>query len=182
MPIRSNYGLILLATAYVSACRTRDVERRAPAVDSVASPSAWYTNTRALDLTGDGRADTVKLQAVGTQPDSMDITLTMIVDGEEKNRTTWGSSYELALADSATRSGPGARDFLRARLDSVLASVTVEPLDAPGVRLMAEDSATLASLVPRPTRRITVAYGYETVARMVWDAPRRRFVSLWSCC
>ena len=173
--------LILLAATCLSACHARDADRE-PAVDSAASPSAWYTSTRTLDLTGDGRVDTVKLQAVGTHPDSMTVTLTMIVDGEVKHRNAWESSYELALADSATRSGPRAPVFLRARLDSVLASVTVEPLDAPGVRLMAEDSATLATLAPRPTHRISFAFGYETVVRMVWDAPRARFVSLWSCC
>ena len=54
--------------------------------------------------------------------------------------------------------------------------------DAPGVRLMAEDSAILSGVEPRPTHRISFAYGYETTVRLVWDAPRQRFVRLWSCC
>jgi uncharacterized membrane protein (DUF441 family) len=71
---------------------------------------------------------------------------------------------------------------LRAKLDAVLASVTVQRLDAPGVRLMAEDSAVLAGLVPRPTHRVSLSYGYETTVRLVWDAPRERFIQLWTCC
>jgi hypothetical protein len=71
---------------------------------------------------------------------------------------------------------------VRAKLDSVLASVVVERLDAPAVRLMAEDSAVLAGLEPRPTHRVSFSYGYETTVRLVWDAPRERFVRLWSCC
>lgn len=145
-------------------------------------PAPWYRNARALDLTGDGRADSVRLEARGTRPDSFAITLLFVVDGVEAHRERWGSSYELALADSAARTGSGAERFLRARLDSVLASVVVQRLDAPGVRLMAEDSATLAPLTPRPTQRVSFSYGYETTTRLVWDAPRRRFVRLWSCC
>jgi hypothetical protein len=80
------------------------------------------------------------------------------------------------------RAGPEAGELLRARLDSVLASVTARPLDEPSVRLMAEDSAVLDSLDARPTRLISFSYGYETTTRLAWDAPRERFVRLWSCC
>ena len=183
---------VLLTVAWLSACRSREPSRE-PAAESTAAVAAtasaagatdsvWYSRTRGIDLTNDGRADTVKLQAVGTQPDSLDVELTLIVGGEVKNRVAWGSSYELALADSATRASRGVGSLLRARLDSVLASVVVERLDAPAVRLPAEDSVVLAKLDPRPSHRVSFAYGYETVARMVWDAPRSRFVPLWSCC
>jgi hypothetical protein len=84
--------------------------------------------------------------------------------------------------DSARRGPPAVAVSLRAQLDSVVSSVRVERLDAPGVRLMAEDSAILRGLEPRPTYRISFAYGYETTVRLVWDAPRQRFVRLWSCC
>ena len=142
----------------------------------------WYRQATALDLTGDGQADTVRLEAYGTRPDSLRIVLRLLVDGQEKHREAWGSSYELALVDSAVRGGPQLADVLRARLDSVLARVKVERLDARGVRLMAEDSVVLTSLVPRPKYRVSIAYGYETTVRLVWDAPRQRFVRLWSCC
>ena len=160
----------------------------APGADSATAstpaptPTPWYSAARTLDLTGDGTADSIRLEAVGTRPDSLSITLRFIVDGTEKHREEWGSSYELALTDSAVRTGPGVDALLRAKLDTVLASVSVQPLDTPGARPMAEDSAVLAGLDPRPTRRISFSYGYETMVRLVWDAPRERFVRLWSCC
>jgi hypothetical protein len=152
--------------------------------ESVASaaPPPWYRRTRALDLTGDGLEDSARLEAVGTRPDSSRITLMLIVGGAVKHREGWGSSYELALADTSRRDRPEVAAVLRAELDSVLSSVRVQRLDAPGVRLMAEDSAILSGLEARPTHRISFAYGYETTVRLVWDAPRQRFVRLWSCC
>ena len=154
---------------------------REPATAGV--PSApWYQDARVLDLTGDGLVDTVRLEATGVRPDSLGITLSLVVEGEERHREQWGSSYELALLDSAARVRPRIDTLLRARLDSVLASVVVQRLDATGVHLMAEDTATLARLDPRPTHRVSFAYGYETTTRLVWDAPRERFVRLWSCC
>lgn len=154
------------------------------AADSVASaaPPSWYQRGRALDLTGDGQLDSVRLEAVGMRPDSLRITLLLIVDGAVRHREAWGSSYELTLADTSGRGGPQVAALLRAQLDSVLSSVRVQRLDAPGVRLMAEDSAILSGVAPRPTHRISFAYGYETTVRLVWDAPRQRFVRLWSCC
>jgi hypothetical protein len=152
--------------------------------ESVAAvpPPPWYRRARALDLTGDGQADSVRLEASGARPDSLGITLSFVVDGEEKHRERWGSGYELALLDSAARVRPRVDEVLRAQLDSVLASVVVQRLDAPGVQLMAEDRVVLARLDPRPTHRVSYSYGYETTARLVWDAPRERFVRLWSCC
>lgn len=151
----------------------------------VTAPAPWYRRAAALDLTGDGRADSVLLEAHGGRAaslDSLDIILTLVVDGVEKHREEWGSSYELALLDSAVRVGPRAGEILRAKLDTVLASVALQRLDSPSVRLMAEDSSALASLQTRPTHLISFSYGYETRVRLVWDARRERFVRLWSCC
>jgi hypothetical protein len=145
-------------------------------------PQPWYRRARAVDLTGDGQADSVRLEALGPRADSLRITLSFFVEGEEKHQERWGSSYELALLDSSARIDPGVDVVLRAKLDSVLASVVVQRLDAPGVRLMAEDTAVLARLDPRPTHRVSFSYGYETTTRLVWDAPRKQFVRLWSCC
>ena len=147
---------------------------------SLASPHAWYRRVRTIDLTGDGRGDSVRLEAVGARPDSLRITLSLLVNGQERHRESWGSSYELDLLDSAARADPRVDAVVRAKLDGVLASVVVQRLDAPGV--MAEDSAVLARLDSRPTHRISFSYGYETTTRLVWDSPRKRFVRLWSCC
>ena len=146
------------------------------------APAPWYRRARTLDLTGDGQADSVRLEAVGGRPDSLRITLSLLVNGLEKHREAWGSSYELTLLDSTARLSPRVSAIVRAKLDSVLASVVVQRLDAAAVRLMAEDSAVLAGLEPRPTHRVSFSYGYETTVRLVLDAPRERFVRLWSCC
>ena len=146
------------------------------------APEPWYVRARALDLTGDGRPDSVHLEARGARVDSLDVRLTFHVDGVERHREEWGSSYELALVDSARRTGPEAGDILRGKLDSVLASVVTRPVDDPAVRLMAEDSVVLDSLSARPTHLVYFSYGYETTTRLAWDAPRNRFVRMWSCC
>ena len=185
--MRDRGWLPLLAMIAALGCppgATTDEPARDTTRESVAAvpPPPWYRRARALDLTGDGQADSVRLEASGARPDSLEITLSFLVDGEEKHRERWGSSYELALLDSAARLRPGVDVVLRAQLDSVLASVVVQRLDAPGVKLMAEDTVALARLDPRPTHRVSFAYGYETTTRLVWDAPRERFVRLWSCC
>ena len=157
--------------------------RASVAADSVAlAAPPWYRRARALDLNGDGQADSARLDAVGARPDSLQIALVLIVDGAVKHREEWSSSYELALADSSSRGRPRVDALLRARLDSVLSGVRVQRFDEPGVRGMAEDSAILAGLEPRPTYRISYSYGYETTVHLAWDAPRQRFVRLWSCC
>lgn len=153
---------------------------RASAAD--VPPSPWYRRTRALDLTGDGQLDTVRLEASGARPDSLSITLSLVVDGAENDGERWTSADELTLLDSAARARAGIDVVMRAQLDSVLASVLVQRLDAPGVRLMAEDTAVLARLDPRPADRVSFSYGYETTVRLVWDAPRKRFVRLFTCC
>jgi len=168
--------MIAVAALGCSAPSARDAEPAA------AAPDPWYRRATALDLTGDDQADSVLLEAYGTRVDSLQIVLHLLVDRQEKHREEWGSSYELALVDSAVRGGPQPAAVLRARLDSVLARVKVDRLDAPGVRLMAEDSVVLASMALRPKYRVSIAYGYETTVRLVWDASRQRFVRLWSCC
>lgn len=112
----------------------------------------------------------------------MQIRLVVLVDGEEKHREEWGSSYELALVDSAVRRSQQVGALLRARLDTVLASVAVEPLEGRTPGVMTEDSAILENVRPWPKERVTFSYGYESQANLFWDAPRKRFVRLWSCC
>jgi hypothetical protein len=121
------------------------------AVASPADPAApWYQRARVLDLTGDGRRDSVHIEAHGTLPDSARVILAIFVDGVEKHREEWGSSYELALVDSAARALPRAETVLRAKLDTVLESVSLRRIGAADMRLMAEDSAPLSRLSGQP--------------------------------
>jgi hypothetical protein len=159
----------------------RNVTPSAPADSAAPAGPLWYQRARSIDLTGDGQSDSARLEAVGVRADSLRITLALIVGGAVKHQERWGSSYELALTDSSLR-GPAVDTLLRAKLDSVLSSIRVQPFDASGVRVMAEDSAILASVEPRPTHRVSFSYGYETTVRLAWDAPRQRLIRLWSCC
>lgn len=184
------HALRLLVAGAGLACSAADEEpARATASDTVAAAAPasvalqpWYLRARTLDLTGDGIADSVRLAAGPGRPDSMQVVLTLLVAGQEKHREEWGSGYELTLVDSTLRSSPRVEPVLRAKLDSVLASVRVERFGAPGVRVMAEDSAIMAGLVPRPTVRVSFSYGFESTTNLAWDAPRSRFVRLFSCC
>jgi hypothetical protein len=179
----------LILALVLPACGARE-NTRDPATEStsttataaIANAPSWYSHARALDLDGDGRSDSVRLEAAGTRPDSLRIRLTLFVGGAAKFQESWKSSYELALVDSATRSGARETAVMRAHLDTVLACVMVQRLDAPGVRLMKEDSAILAGLDPPPSRRVSFSYGYETTVRLVWDERKARFVRLFSCC
>ena len=166
----------------VGACAAEPSADSPAVVAAVVAPAPWYHRGTTLDLTGDGQADSVDLVALGARPDSLRITLSMLVEGEEKYREEWGSSYELALVDSASRLRPRVDTILRAALDSVLASVVVQRLGTPNHPIMAEDRAAFAELEPRPTHVVMFSYGYETTIRLVWDAQRRRFVRLFSCC
>lgn len=171
--------LFALSAALLGLGCQGEMPSREPVPGSVVAtaPPEWYRRARTLDVTGDGQPDSVRLTALGSRPDSLHVTLSLVVRGEERYREEWGSSYELALVDPAVRARSGVETILRARLDSVLASVGVRPL-----RLMAEDSTALAGLEPRPTRQLSFSYGYETTVRLVWDARRERFVRLWICC
>jgi hypothetical protein len=155
--------------------------------DAVASPAdhaaaPWYRRARELDLTGDGRPDSVQVEADGSLPDSVRVVLAIFVDGVEKHREEWGSSYELALVDSAARALPRAETVLRAKLDTVLESVSLRRIGAADMRLMAEDSAPLSRLSGQPGHGVSFSYGYETMVRLAWDVAREEFVRLWSCC
>ena len=189
--MRLPIGLIVAAS--ICGCSGPESAAERPAVPSgSAAPAAvgeqlspaapWYSRTVALDLTEDGNVDSVRLEARGQRPDSLKISLVLLVNGKPSHESTWGSDYELALVDSATRHRDGLEAILRVKLDSVLASVRVRPIGAPGGELMLEDSTMLKGLEPRPTQVISFSYGYESTERMVWDAPRQRFVQLWSCC
>ena len=53
----------------------------------------WYHAARALDLTGDGVADSVVLRAAGPSPDSLEITLSIRMDGRTAHQELWRSDY-----------------------------------------------------------------------------------------
>ena len=90
------------------------------ASEAPGAPALWYRRSIALDLTGDGQPDSVRLDAHGPRPDSLQLVLVLIVGGQERHREEWASSYELALVDSVVRTRPRLYELMRARLDTVL--------------------------------------------------------------
>ena len=178
----------------LAACEARDGERGAPpqsdtsvvksaastsASPSMARDSVWYRRGRSVELTGDGLPDSVHLEARGARADSLQISLAIFVDGAERHRDAWWSSYELQMATAAEGATPAAQ--LETRLDRVLARVERVPAGAGGERLVEEDSAALRTLSAPPTHVVLLRFGYETTVRLVWDA-NRGFVPLWACC
>jgi len=56
---------------------------------------AWFSETRTIDLDGDGRPDTVKIIAVGPSSDRLHVTLSLLVSGKESWQEQWNSDYML---------------------------------------------------------------------------------------
>ncbi len=96
------------------------------------SPPVWYRAQIARDLTGDGRPDTLVLEARGTRPDSLHAVFRIRSDGREVYRQDWSNEDEFedfpfpeeprARADSIAR-------FARRRLEAFLSPNRFAPLD-----------------------------------------------------
>lgn len=105
------------------------MRQQSSASTAQAPASSWYAQSRLLDATGDGQPDTVWLRANGHRGDSLDIALTVVAAGREVLRESWQSDYMLV---DPPFDRPAARavvdSFVRARLDSTLARVSLEPV------------------------------------------------------
>ncbi len=104
-----------------------NADSAAAVASDVPSPPSWYSQTRALDLTGDGTLDTLVLRAHGPSSDSLTIVLSAVIDGDSVALETWQSSYELAMAPESVQTAGAARDaFVRATLESTLVGARTE--------------------------------------------------------
>ena len=150
------------------------------AAEGAADSAVWLTRERALDFTGDGMADTVRLSALGRAADSLRIALTFWSGGAERWREEWGSAYELMVptppADEAARAG-----YLRERLDRALGSVRVEPFDSSDYVTMA-DPVDSGILRRPPSQQVSFAYGFETTVVLAWDPATAKLRRLHACC
>ena len=171
MHIASQLGLLITLVSGAASC--------APAQGESAP---WYRGARRLDLTGDGRSDSVVVLARGPRPDSLDVELTFFVAGRAAHTEAWRSDYELIDVEPAVRERPQLDRYMRERLDRALLSIEVEPLDTASVRAISDSPDVLEDLDPVPAVQVALAYGYETVMALAWDASRGRFVVLYACC
>ena len=91
----------------------------------VARAGEYYRRLRALDVTGNGRSDTLMLVALGTVPESLTVEFSVISDGDTVGVATWrGNSILMGDFDLP----PEARDeYVRAALTRTLTGVRVQP-------------------------------------------------------
>jgi hypothetical protein len=90
--------------------------------------TVWYQQSRELDVTGDGRPDTLLLQAFGRVVDSLAITFSVITSGDTVLVDDWASDYQLVdPPHEAVAIGPGRDAYVRRSLDNTLARVDVAP-------------------------------------------------------
>jgi hypothetical protein len=108
-----------------AACRQR--EPASASISAHAPDSTWYEKSRALDATGDGQPDTLRLRAAGRHGDSLEIALTVVSAGREVLRVEWGSDYMLIDPPFERPATQAVIDsFIRARLDSTLAGASLD--------------------------------------------------------
>ncbi len=173
----SRLPAVLLVIAQ-SACQQRDgqsVQQQLAA--SAPSETVRYRAVRVLDLTGDGRPDSVILTASGHRSDSLSVVLVFVVDSGEAYRHTWPSAYELVDPDLPDTTQASVDRYVRGRLDQILQGVHTEPLDTTTL-LELGDSSALRGLKPPPALQVMYAYGYESGLWLGWDARTKRFVQL----
>lgn len=102
------------------------VQEKAPA----GGAQTWFADEREIDLTGDAKPDTARLEAVGPTVDSLQIVLTIQSGGNTVYRNTWSSAYALsAISEEGSRTIPHPDSALRAQLRQFLSKLEIEPLD-----------------------------------------------------
>src|SRR5437879_13141404 len=67
-----------------------------PAARSALPDTVWYREARILDLTGDGRPDSIILTANGRRSDSWVVVLGLLVDGRDVSRLSWPRGSRLS--------------------------------------------------------------------------------------
>jgi hypothetical protein len=111
---------------------TRRVDASAVAQKSatgVEAPS-WFSDEREIDLTGDAKPDTARLEAVGPTVDSLQIVFSIRSGGNTVYRNTWSSAYALsAISEEGSRAIPHPDSALRAQLRAFLSKLKIKPLD-----------------------------------------------------
>lgn len=176
-PVKS--GLVLLMM-FVVGCDSQSPDPSPPSAADAADAPVWLTRYRSIDFTGDGIEDTVRLEAVGRDVDSIRIALTFVSGGELRWGVEWASPYELTIP--APPEDPAARaEHLRKRLGRVISSVQLEPFDRTAYLTMAQDVDSTILTSP-PARQVTFSFGYETTVVLAWDPVTERLRLLHSCC
>jgi hypothetical protein len=91
---------------------------------------AWFSDEREIDLTGDAKPDTARLEAVGPSADSVQIVFTIRSGGATVYRNFWDGAYALsAISEEGRRAVPHRDSALRDQLRAFLSKLKIESLD-----------------------------------------------------
>jgi hypothetical protein len=204
----------LVALSCVLACAESEPRPSTDAVSSSSSireaDSVWYHRVRLLDVTGDGRPDSLDLQARGRSSDSSVFTFRVIVDGKVAFTDSWSSAYELVDPPPEAATPAGRDSLLRASLDTTLSRIRLRPIDpsdwsgpwsAAGDDCLGDprdcvalelrrrgalDTAAvlrIATDMRRPDAvQFTLGYGYETTLNLAWSPSAQEVFVVYSCC
>jgi hypothetical protein len=96
-------------------------------------PPVWYRAQVARDLTGDGRPDTLLLEARGTRPDSLHVVFRIRVEGREVYRLAWSNEEEFGdfpLPQEARARADSMARVAKRGLDAFLSPDRFAPLDS----------------------------------------------------
>lgn len=86
----------------------------------------WFSAAREVDLTGDGKPDTLVLRALGPAADSLAVALIAVIDGDSIAIDQWASSYELVdPPDSVVASETARAAYLRSAFTTTLTRAQV---------------------------------------------------------
>ena len=90
----------------------------------------WFSDEREIELTGDAKPDTARLEAVGPSVDSLQIVFTIRSGGNTVYRNSWNSAYALsAISEEGSRAIPHPDSALRGQLRAFLGKLKIVPLD-----------------------------------------------------
>jgi hypothetical protein len=141
----------------------------------------WFDSTKVVELTQDGRPDTLRVRAFGVRSDKLSILFSITTDRQTLHRTPWGSSYELIDTSLPSDASPEERDYyVRERLAMVIASMRVAALDS-GVIAPLWDylpAEVVHDLLRRHPPTLTFFYGYESHEVLVWSQCSGTFIVL----
>src|SRR5256714_11383954 len=120
----------LVLVVALMACDERGAQPvHKPAARSAQPDTVWYRAARVLDLTGDGRPDSIILTANGRRGDSLVVVLVFLVDGREAYRLTWPGGNELVDPPLPATTQTSLDAYLPRRLRQILRGVRTEPPD-----------------------------------------------------
>ena len=148
---------------------------------AIVSSHTWYRSERLIDLNGDGKPDTVRMQASGTSSDSLSISLTFIVCQQKVWIEHWDSKYELVDPPTFENSKAAQDAYVKSALQKALESVRVESFSESNYVSFAKELDS--TLVQHPPKfQVTFSYGYGTSVALYWDGIRKVLRLLWICC